>query len=366
MIKSALNSYATSLNKIWEHDRSQTVGASEIGQCMRKTYWVKNEGDPMYGAPRDPDYIDGWGARMRGTIYENEFWAPAMQATYGSHLLFAGKEQKTLINRFLSATPDGLLVDLPSDALAGLGVPDIGGNCITVEAKTADPRTNLSNPKPENVFQTQVQMGLIRQLTPYQPNYSLLSYTDASFWNEVLEFPIAFDPAIYRVAEARAATIMTATNAADLKPEGWIAGGAECEYCPFTKACGVTRRSVPTQDMIPDAQFVAEIADMASAAKHLEDAIEVQEAKLREAQQAIKDRLREKSIRKIPGVISWSAVKGRQSYDNKAIKEAAIAAGVDISQFETTGEPTDRLQITLKNSGSPESDKAQASARTVA
>jgi len=41
----------------------------------------------------------------------------------------------------------------------------------------------------------------------------------------------------------------------------------------------------------------------------------------------------------------WSAVKGRPSYDMKAIREAAAAAGIDLAQFETTGQASDRLEI---------------------
>jgi hypothetical protein len=46
--------------------------------------------------------------------------------------------------------------------------------------------------------------------------------------------------------------------------------------------------------------------------------------------------------------LSWSEVKGRQSYDNKAIKQAAIDAGIDVEQFSTVGEKTDRLLIQIE------------------
>lgn len=361
MIKQALSAYAASSARIFA-DRSQTVGASEVGQCARKVFYIKNEGDAVYGAARDTEYEDGWGARARGTIYENHWWEPALRATYGENLHFAGADQQTFALGFLSATPDGLIAGLRRDVLAPLGIPNIGSDCILTECKTADPRTNLSSPKAENVFQTQVQIGLVRELTEWKPNYSVLSYTDASFWNEVLEFPIAYDEKVYATAKQRAATIMTATVATDLKPEGWIAGGRECDYCPFNKPCGIERRNVPTQDTIPDPQFVAEIADMARTAKHLEAARDAHEARLREIQQQIKDRLREKSVRKVPGVVTWSAVKGRPSWDNKAIREAAIAAGVDVEQFSSVGEPTDRLQITLKDSAPSGADNTQAAA----
>jgi hypothetical protein len=346
IIAEALNGYATTQNKVWASDRTQTVGASDVGQCARKTYWLKNEGDPKHGAARDPDYTDSWGARMRGTVFEDQFWVPAMRARYGSRLLYAGKEQQTFISGFLSATPDGLLTDcIPNTIAPG------SGYSVTVECKTADPRTNLSEAKAENVYQTHVQMGLIRELTAHQPTHSILSYTDASFWSEVKEFIIPFDPSVYEAAKARATVIMTATDAGDLKPEGWIAGGRECDYCPFTKACGIERRRVPEGDAVADPQFVAEIADLARQLKFAEASGELADKQAREVQLEIKERMRAKGLRRLVGdgvSVSWSSVKGRQSYDNKAIKEAAIAAGVDIEQFSTVGEATDRLVVNLK------------------
>ena len=45
--------------------------------------------------------------------------------------------------------------------------------------------------------------------------------------------------------------------------------------------------------------------------------------------------------------LAWTNVKGRESYDNKAIREAAAKAGVDVEQYQTVGEPTDRLTISV-------------------
>lgn len=343
MIREILNKYANTQDKTWAHDRSQTVGASEVGQCARKVYWTKNEGDQQYGAARDTDYNDGWGARLRGTIMENELWFPAMRAQFGDRLLMAGPDQQTLVSGFLSATPDGLVTELQAGEHPALPA----GTCVTTECKTADPRTNLAEAKTENVYQTHVQMGLIRELTPFQPTHSILSYIDASFWNEVVEFVIPFSPSVYETAKRRAAQIMTATEPGELKPEGWIAGGRDCEYCPFTKACGIQRRSVPDTNAAADPQFAAEMADLALTAKRWETARDEAETKLRETQQSIRDRLRTKGVRKIPGIVNWSYVKGRVAYDNKAIREAAAQAGIDIEQFSTVGEATDRLTISV-------------------
>lgn len=353
-LRPALDAYAATINAFDPQDRLHTVGASDVGQCERKVYWTKNLGDPDYGAPVDPEYIDSYGAKLRGTMMENYFWAPALKAKYGERLLFAGKAQQTFVSGYLSATPDGLITGITADEAKLIA----GGNFdwmtigteVMAECKTYDPRTNLADPKVENVFQTQVQMGLVRELTDYKPTHSILSYTDASWWSDGKEFVIEFDPQIYENAKARATRIMTAKSADEVTPEGWIGGGRDCEYCPFTKACGVERRRVPDDKALAalDPQFVAEITDIARTIKQLDASIDAEGETMRALQQQLKERLREKRVRKIPGVVSWSSVKGRSSYDNKAIREAAAAAGVDIEALKAEGEPTDRLQITLK------------------
>ena len=62
--------------------------------------------------------VDVWGATLRGRLFEDHFWVPALRACYGAKLLFAGDQQQTFVSGFLSATPDGLLIDQPCNALA--------------------------------------------------------------------------------------------------------------------------------------------------------------------------------------------------------------------------------------------------------
>jgi hypothetical protein len=237
MIAEALAAYAHASNRAFEA-RVMSVGASEVGRCERAVFFEKNAGDRDYGAPRDGDSVDDWGARVRGSIFEAHFWAPALYDRFGARLRYAGVEQKTLTLGFLSSTPDGLLVGLDRDALAELGVSDMGDDgSLVVEAKTIDPRTKLDGPKPAHAFQAQVQLGLFHALTAHRPEYALLSYTDASFWDLTREFAIRRDGEIFATAQRRAARILTATSAAELRPEGWIAGGKECKRCPYRRAC---------------------------------------------------------------------------------------------------------------------------------
>ena len=108
-----------------------------------------------------------------------------------------------------------MIVDLIAAEQAEIGT---SSDCVMCEAKSSDPRTNLTDAKPVNVFQTQVQMGLVREMTEFKPTHSILSYTDASFWSDVKEFVIEFNPAIYEVAKERATLVMTATSGTELKP----------------------------------------------------------------------------------------------------------------------------------------------------
>jgi hypothetical protein len=357
MISEALAAHAINTRNS-ETRRASTVGASEIGQCIRKVFYIKNADDPLYAIRRDASYIDNWGAQQRGATFEQAFWVPALRAKYGEWLLFAGSEQRSFESGFLSATPDALLIEAPPDILAGLGVPDIESDCVLLEAKTVDPRVKLSGPKPEHAFQTIVQLGLVNETTSFAPRYAVISYADASSWSEITEFAVKFEPDVYETAKRRAAKVMTASRASELPPEGWIAGGHECRYCPFADACGITRRAMPEKSKAAvDPQFVTEARDLAREAKRHQADADAATAKLRTTQNEIRERLRAKGLRRVAGddfSIIWSPVKGRQSFDVKALKAAAIAAGVDVAQFETVGEPTDRLDVRVQGTLSNE------------
>jgi len=218
--KSALIDYALSLRDS-SNNRAFTVGASDIGQCSRKVWFAK------HGAERDPGRVDTWGATLRGQMIEQHFWAPALRARFGTSLKFIGDRQRQFKRGFISATPDALLTNAPRDILAPLGVADIGADCLLLEAKSVDPRVKLDAPKPEHRYQAIVQLGVVRDTTEYQPNFVLLTYIDASFWDLTTEFVVGFDPEVYANAKVRATKVLTANAASELPPEGWISGGKD-------------------------------------------------------------------------------------------------------------------------------------------
>jgi hypothetical protein len=214
-----------------------------------------------------------------------------------------------------------------------------------IEGKTVDPRTNLVEAREAHIFQAQTQLGLVRELTPYKPDYSLITYTDASFWSEVDEFVIQFDPVLYQRAKDRADNIMKAKDGKQLKPEGWIGGGKQCQFCPFTKACGVIRRGVPYGTKQASPQLVAEITDMAKEANSITLKMQKENNRFRDLQDDIKNRLRDKGVRRIPNVVNWYSVAAPTKYHNKELRNAFVELGGDLEDFSYEGQETDRLVI---------------------
>ena len=150
IVTEAIKQYVETQKREWKHDRRQSIGASEIGQCARKVFCTKFEDDPDLAVPRDPDAHDSWGARERGNLIEKHLLVPAMRAKYSHLAMFMGEEQQTFFDGYLSATPDCLL--------------RTNGNYLLVEFKTIDPRVQLTEAKPEHVYQAQMQLGIIHAL----------------------------------------------------------------------------------------------------------------------------------------------------------------------------------------------------------
>ena len=337
IVTTAVREFVESQKKVWKHDRAQSIGASEIGQCARKIFCTKFEDDPDLAVPRDPDAHDSWGARERGNLIEKHLLVPAMRAKYSHLAMFMGEEQQTFFDGYLSATPDCLL--------------RTNGNYLLVEFKTIDPRVQLTEAKPEHVYQAQMQLGIIHALGQYACDTAIISYTDASFLSETKEFEIKFDPDYYAAAQKRAHGILTAESMRDVAPEGWIAGGQECKYCPFSVACGATRKDVPDGDGIADPQFVAEIAELAHKYKFMQSTVDMSEKQVRELQHEIKSRLQDKKLRRVVGdgvSVSWSSIKGREITDIKGLREAAQSVGIDLDLYTSVADPSDRLTVTVK------------------
>jgi CRISPR/Cas system-associated exonuclease Cas4 (RecB family) len=331
------------------HTQSHYVGASEIGLCLRRTKFTKVSKQIIIDGS-----AEGWGASQRGKTFEDHFWVPAMRKRYGKNLLYSGKQQHSLVRGDLRATPDGLLINQKRNALQDLHVDDIGPSGeIVLDCKTIDPRINLSTPKPEHEFQSQIQLALLRLTTKHRPDYAVISYVNASFYDDVVEFAIRYDASVYETAKKRAALIKKAKVPDALPPEGWIAGGKECEYCPFATACQEMRGDVPSVSKADnlDKGLLVKIVELAREEKRWDAKASASEEEQRKMQHQIKELLKAHGLNRITHdgiVVVWSPVKGRISFDMPALRAAAAKLGLDIQHFETVGQPTDRLVITEK------------------
>ena len=333
MIKQALHRFVAENQKQFKHDRQLSIGASEIGQCARRTWFSKK------GQAIDPGYVDRWGAAKRGQLIE-VFWEQAIRAYLPKGTLhYAGRYQRTFFDTAspLSATPDGLIER------------ENGAPPIVIECKTADPRKKVDRLDANHEAQVHVQMGLIRHTTKYAPETAIVCYVDASFLDEITEHEVRFDQGVFDTLRARAVAIMEANSADEIRPEGVIAGGAECEYCPYRASCSAIRVSaVPANDDPLGPEAARQLGQLLQDRAVLKQRIEDTEALRLSIEQSIKDRLREAGTRRadLPGWrVIWSALKGRPSYDMPALREAALKLGLDLGQYETVGNPSDRLDI---------------------
>jgi len=354
-----LDAFVKAHQKVWKHDRSQSVGASEAFGCIRKAHFSK------MGYPKDADAKDSWGALQRGDLIENYFAEPAsrwfLENLHGARLIWGGAKQRTLVNGRLSATPDGLVIGVADDALAAYGIPSLGGTgCFNFEIKSIDPRVNLKEEKSIHRGQTQVQMGLTRLLTRYKPNYAVIIYIDASFFDDIDIFVVPFEQQTFEVAGVRANQVFETKNPAELLPEGKIEG--TCEYCPFKTACAQASMTHTPQDGEATNENTAsalldEFEQLVRAERAAQAAKKAVEGDHKEASEKLKQWFRDTGVRRasasddsIKASISW--IKGRKTYDVEAMR----ADGVDVEKYVKMSEGHDRLSISEKGSQRADED----------
>lgn len=253
--------------RVFAHDRTKTLGASEAGACLRRAFLSKFF--PDLAEDVEEDDVE-WGQMERGNVIENAFAVPMLRHMFTDKCLYMGADQKTLISGQLSATPDGILIDQPRDALAGIplsqfskvdrnGVPDLGAdsNEIAIEIKSADPRTNLDNVKPVHKVQNIVQMGIYQAVTNYRPQWGIVLYIDPVNFQNVTPFAVKYDPPVLKTCRDRAARLFAAdAKAADFAAEGKQTG--ECQYCPFQRVCVEKQMQAYSDAVVPFATLSAE------------------------------------------------------------------------------------------------------------
>lgn len=320
------------------YDRNKFMNASEAGSCIRKQ-WFSKRGKYTAGV------VEDWGFARRGKNAER-YVVECLKAA-NVPVMLAGAEQYSFFKGQISGTPDGVLL-LDEDKMF-----------VPFEIKSIDPRTNTAKlPKPEHVLQLQINMALLREgqshtdefmmdLKPkgWTDSVGLLLYIDASNYNQMYQFEIKADSRVLKRMSPRAKTILGSKTPGALDREGKRDGG--CTYCPFTEACGVSAADVSSRKPVAKGNrgskletVVSRYATNAETVKSLED----ENATLKEdIKNEIKARTKKASGQVTVGdfEVVLEVTAGRTSFDKKAAKDD----GVDVSKYEKTGAPGERLTV---------------------
>lgn len=363
-LKKAFPGFAAKQQVGFGGDRSETVGASEIGQCARKIAYEKHYGKKKY----DANYAPPNGASIRGNIMEDHYSVPLLEHTLSEQapdakLIWASQaDQQRFVSEAwkLSATPDGLIINAPRDFLKEYGVEDTLCEEIAVELKSYDPRTNTNNhPKSAHVEQINSQMGLINAAGEYAPKWGIIVYVDASFMDEISVYPVRFDPAAFDNQKSRAIAVMTVEHPDMIRPEGKIAGGHECNYCPFQGSCKGYADVIPTntvafEDMASGSKqlMMSAVGTYANVQRQIDDLtprLEVAKAEIKEllasnGSRFVKGKMRDKRTFEI----AWKKRKGSRRANAKAAIAKLEELGIDTDEYYTEGKPTEYLTIDMK------------------
>lgn len=366
-LEKAFTEYVASRRQGFGHDRNKTIGSSEMGACALRV------GRRKVGKPADKSYKDGGGFALRGDVMEDQVSAPVLEAAIkklGGTLMYAGQEnQLSLINEkaMVSATPDGLAVGVPKDALAPYGVKDLTNGakdqanrraCFAVEFKSIDPRANVERlPDPKHVDQVNLAMGLMRDYADieWQPNYALIVYRDASDYSKINAFAVKFDEDGFHSQLARAKHLMAQVAKGPkavetLRPEGKIAGGKECRNCEFAEQClgyspmvPKTIRELPSNIVVKANKLASSIKEAKEAEAEWKEHKDKTTARLKELLIASKTKFAKTDVFEA----EWRSSEGRETYDTAAMAAELKRLGVKNvdKRFKKKGKPSENLSV---------------------
>ena len=351
--KGMFQAHVDANQKVWDHDRKSTLGASEAFACLRKA-WFDKKGEEN-GYQPDEDFVQGWGAAERGNTMEEHWVVPVLESynPEGTQFHFgSGEDQVTYVYGQNSATPDGLYTGCSKDALSRYGVEDIESDCFLVEIKSIDPRSKLDEEKAVHHGQVQQQLGIIRAMTEHKPMYGVILYINASFYDEITVFVVRFDEDYWRSARIRAKQLNAAKDAKDIYAEGIIMDA--CEYCKWKNACAkVNKAAVPTKEKkeVFTEQQLNELAELAREERQIDanmKALKERKDDLRADMKEMLSRAQTKKAGDERFKISWAWQDGRETVDTKAME----ADGIDLAPYKKKGNGFEKMSITYSDSAS--------------
>lgn len=346
--------YIKGKQKVWKHDRSTTVGASEVFDCFRKMVLEKRHAE--WGYEPDDQSDVSMGAAERGNIIEDHYVVPALSKKLpelGLELHFAGQStQETLVLGRNSSTPDGLITGIPVGDLVikakdtTITLPNVTEGCIGLEIKSIDPRANLIEERAKHRGQSQMGLALMRELTEHKPRYWVILYIDASFIDHITPFVIEYDEDVYKAGVARANAVWACEHPSKATPEGKFDNS--CDHCKWTGACGEATFSLyhaaeEKPDSYTDVALEPYVRDYLDAQAAMKDS----ELLFEEAKQTLKTAMAEMKVRRVNHTefsAVWSTVKGGSRLDTDALKKS----GIDLSPYMKDTAGYDKLVVTRK------------------
>ena len=245
--------------KRWKHDRKLTVGASEVGNCIRQVYYSK------HGYPEERP--QSWGPATRGNVVEA--WARGRLRAAGFQV---ENVQRTLISPPLSATLDMTIDGMP------------------VDLKSFDPR--IHDPvRQKHRLQLQVQMKLTGAAVGW------LLYVNASDFSDLREVELEFDPSVAEAMRERAWIMLRAAE----PPEREGRWTGDCTWCPFQTEC--LGKPIVGEGVLSEAEQaeLRTLRDTASVAVATVEYARERNERLREQAHEV---LRRANVSIMPGVVS--------------------------------------------------------------
>jgi len=307
--------------------RRAWINASEAYTCIRRQWYMKHQ--PEAEEPQE------WGYARRG--HAGERYITEALARTNLPIEHTGDEQLSLQDKATlnSATPDGVI--------------NYGDHVIVPEFKTSDPRTNKRNlPQAKHVKQLQIAMELIDKSDEYKGKVrsGILTYMDASNFDDIIEFPIDRDRNILtETHDLRGKKIMRTKKVDRLDREGLTKdGGKECRTCAFRLTCGVTEiDAAPRKRGNKGSKFDAvaiEYLQIKENGKAAEDRL----AELK--QQILEELAKRKTTKFNVGDIEVSITTSvSKRFDKKGAKAAASDVGLDLEIYEISGAASTTLNV---------------------
>ena len=262
-------------------DRSKYVGASDIGNCLKKSYLSKTVGESF--------------DLRQLLIFERGHVAEGIvaKALKAKGIEFSEQVEVVGGNGFVKGHID-FTVRFPQE-------------CVVIECKSISSPLPDGRPRENWILQVQLQLGLLQERTRRPCRGYILAINLNS--GEAEEFPVPFNETLYRTALNRAETLWKSVISGD-EPEGEISD--LCPYCSFKNRCSTLRSN--------GAELPEEVASMIRRYKELQAA----EKEAKEIKENLKAFMEAAGLKKgitEENTLLLSHRSGREMIDIEMLKE---------------------------------------------